>query len=126
MKIYLIGMPGCGKSSLGKKLAQKLNYEFIDMDSYIEKNACMFIDEIFESYGEDYFRALEKNTLDDFLKTKMWSVFNSINIYLNGELVLSGVDVYTVSLNSKYDIYKSYVVITAQENFSELSIYLSF
>lgn len=65
-------------------------------------------------------------TLDDFLKTKMLSVFNDINIYLNGELVLSGVDVYTVSLNSKYDIYKSYVVITTQENFSELSIYLSF
>lgn len=65
-------------------------------------------------------------TLDDFLKTKMLSVFNGINIYLNGELVLSGVDVYTVTLNSKYDIYKSYVVITAQENFSELSIYLSF
>lgn len=65
-------------------------------------------------------------TLDDFLKTKMLSVFSSINIYLNGELVLSGVDVYTVSLNSKYDIYKSYVVITAQENYSELSIYLSF
>lgn len=65
-------------------------------------------------------------TLDDFLKTKMLSVFNGINIYLNGELVLSGVDVYTVSLNSKYDIYKSYVVITAQENFSELSIFLSF
>lgn len=65
-------------------------------------------------------------TLDDFLKTKMLSVFNDINIYLNGELVLSGVDVYTVSLNSKYDIYKSYVVITAQENFSGLSIFLSF
>ena len=65
-------------------------------------------------------------TLDDFLKTKMLSVFNGINIYLNGELVLSGVDVYTVSLNSKYDIYKSYVVITAQENYSELSIFLGF
>lgn len=65
-------------------------------------------------------------TLDDFLKTKMLSVFNDINIYLNGELVLSGVDVYTITLNSKYDIYKSYVVITAQENFSELSIFLSF
>lgn len=65
-------------------------------------------------------------TLDDFLKTKMLSVFNDINIYLNGELVLSGVDVYTITLNSKYDIYKSYVIITAQENFSELSIYLSF
>ena len=67
MRIYLIGMPGCGKSTLGKRLAKKLNYEFIDMDSYIEKSACMFIDEIFDSYGEEYFRALEKNTLDDFL-----------------------------------------------------------
>lgn len=65
-------------------------------------------------------------TLDDFLKTKMLSVFSGINIFLNGELVLSGVDVYTITMNSKYDIYKSYVVITAQENFSELSIYLSF
>lgn len=65
-------------------------------------------------------------TLDDFLKTKMLSVFNGINIYLNGELVLSGVDVYTVSLNSRYGVYKSYVVITAQENYDEISIYLSF
>lgn len=65
-------------------------------------------------------------TLDDFLKTKMLSVFSGINIYLNGELVLSGVDVYTITLNSKYDIYKSYVVITVQENYSEISIYLSF
>ena len=61
MRIYLIGMPGCGKSTLGKRLAKKLNYEFIDMDSYIEKNACMFIDEIFDAFGEEYFRALEKN-----------------------------------------------------------------
>lgn len=65
-------------------------------------------------------------TLDDFLKTKMLSVFNGINIYLNGELVLSGVDVYTITMNSRYDVYKSYVVITAQENYNEISIYLSF
>ena len=67
MKIYLIGMPGCGKSTLGKKLAEKLNIEFIDMDSYIEKKACMFIDEIFEAYGEKYFRELETNTLKEFM-----------------------------------------------------------
>lgn len=68
MRIYLIGMPGCGKSTLGKKLAEKLNYEFIDMDTYIERQACMFIDEIFEAYGEAFFRALETNTLKEFLK----------------------------------------------------------
>jgi len=67
MKIYLIGMPGCGKSTLGKKLAEKLNIEFIDMDSYIEKKACMFIDEIFEAYGESYFRALETKTMEEFM-----------------------------------------------------------
>lgn len=66
MKIYLIGMPGCGKSSLGKKLAQKLNYEFIDMDEYIEKKACMFVDEIFEAYGEEWFREFERNVLKEF------------------------------------------------------------
>lgn len=66
MRLYLIGMPGCGKSTLGKKLAAKLNYEFIDMDTYIEKQACMFIDEIFDAYGEEYFRALETNVLKEF------------------------------------------------------------
>ena len=68
MKIYLIGMPGCGKSTLGKKLAEILGYDYIDMDNYIEQKACMFIDEIFDAYGEDFFRALEANTLNDFLK----------------------------------------------------------
>ena len=66
MRIYLIGMPGCGKSTLGKKLASKLDYKFIDMDEYIECQACMFIDEIFEAYGEEYFRALEGNVLKEF------------------------------------------------------------
>ncbi len=66
MRIYLIGMPGCGKSTLGKVLAKQLNYEFIDMDQYIEKEACMFIDEIFDAYGEEYFRALESNILKEF------------------------------------------------------------
>ncbi len=65
MRIYLIGLPGCGKSTLGKKLANKIGYQFIDMDEYIEKSACMFIDEIFEQYGEPYFRALEQATLDE-------------------------------------------------------------
>ena len=67
MKIYLIGMPGGGKSTLGMKLAEKLNLEFIDMDLYIEKKACMFIDEIFEAYGEAYFRALETKTMEEFM-----------------------------------------------------------
>lgn len=68
MRIYLIGMPGCGKSTLGHRLALELGYTFIDMDQYIEKEACMFVDEIFEAYGEAYFRGLEQNVLKEFLK----------------------------------------------------------
>lgn len=68
MNIYLIGMPCSGKSTLGIKLAKKLNYEFIDMDSYIEKKACMFIDEMFELYGEKYFRDLETSVLEELSK----------------------------------------------------------
>ena len=66
MRLYLIGMPGCGKSTIGKLLSDRIGYQFIDMDNYIEQKACMFIDEIFDLYGEDYFRALEANVLDEF------------------------------------------------------------
>lgn len=64
MRIYLIGMPGCGKSSVGKKLAEKLNYKFYDLDTEIEKEAMMFIPEIFDKFGEEFFRILESKVLD--------------------------------------------------------------
>ncbi len=65
MRIYLIGMPGAGKSTIGRLLASKLNYEFIDLDNYIEQQAMLFVDEIFNLYGEEYFRALESNCLKE-------------------------------------------------------------
>ena len=68
MRIYLIGMMGSGKSTLGKELSKRLGYKFIDMDHYIEEKCCKFIDEIFRDYGEDWFRAFETNTLKEFLE----------------------------------------------------------
>lgn len=65
--IYFIGMPLSGKSTIAKKIAQSLNLTFIDLDSEIEKTAHMFIDDIFNQYGETYFRQLETETL---IKTK--------------------------------------------------------
>ena len=62
-RIYLIGMPGSGKSTVGRLLAKQLNYQFIDLDGMIEKDALMFIDEIFEKYGEAKFRELETESL---------------------------------------------------------------
>lgn len=67
MRIYLIGMPGSGKSSVGKKLANKINYQYIDMDEYIENKLNKKIPLIFSEDGEAYFRLKEKEVLNDFL-----------------------------------------------------------
>ena len=57
--IYLCGFMGCGKTTVGKKLAKMLNKELIDLDAYIVEKEGMNIPEIFEKYGEPYFRAVE-------------------------------------------------------------------
>ena len=65
--IYLVGMPGAGKSTIGKKLAKVLGYVFIDLDARIEAQEKLNISEIFESKGEAYFRKAEHQCL---LKTQ--------------------------------------------------------
>ena len=57
--LILIGMPGCGKSSLGRRLAKKLGMPFLDLDKKIEEMAGKPIPQIFETEGEDAFRLLE-------------------------------------------------------------------
>lgn len=66
--IILIGMPGCGKSTIGAILAKKLNKTFIDADREIEKKAGITIPEIFQNAGEDEFRALESEVLKELGK----------------------------------------------------------
>lgn len=56
--IVLIGMPGCGKSTIGEIIAKDLNYNFCDMDVYIEEIAGKCIPELFEE-SEDIFREWE-------------------------------------------------------------------
>lgn len=60
MRIFLIGYMGSGKTTLGRKLAYNLQYQFIDLDEYIEKYERRKISQIFEEDGEDYFRKLER------------------------------------------------------------------
>ena len=57
--IVLIGMMGSGKSTIGRMLARKLNLNFIDIDSKIEKLENLKIKDIFEKNGEIFFRNLE-------------------------------------------------------------------
>ena len=62
--IILVGMPACGKTTIGAMLADKLpEYIHIDIDSLIEKTQGLSICEIFQKYSEDYFRKLEYDTI---------------------------------------------------------------
>ena len=63
-------MPGAGKSFLGKKLADELNYTFYDLDEVIERAHKMNIPDIFSKYGQEFFRNEESRLLDELLNDK--------------------------------------------------------
>ena len=67
MRIYLTGFMGSGKSTVGRVLAQSLQYEFVDLDTEIERKAGQTIVEIF-SESEEVFRKLETACLQSILK----------------------------------------------------------
>ena len=81
--LVLTGMMGVGKSTVGKGMAKKLSYDFIDIDKLIETNEKATINNIFKNKGEDYFRKIETKTTLQELKRK-----NSI-ISLGGGAFLS-------------------------------------
>jgi shikimate kinase len=76
-RIYLIGFMGSGKSTVGKRLALRLKYSFVDMDKTIEEESGMTIRKIFEKKGEDEFRRIEHKLI---LKT----------VKMNGVVVSTG------------------------------------
>jgi shikimate kinase len=103
LNISLCGMMGSGKSAIGKILANKLDYNFIDVDKMIEIDAGKTIKKIFEEDGEQYFRDLEEKITINILELKETIVSlgggaiinknirgsikkNSYNIYLNVDI----------------------------------------
>ena len=93
--IVLIGMPACGKTTLGKLLAGEFNKEFVDTDIEIEKLTGMTIPEIFEKYGEDYFRNLEAQIISDL------SVKQSLVVATGGGAVLRRENIDALRQNGK-------------------------
>ena len=61
--VVLVGMMGAGKTSVGKRLAAKLGLPFVDADAEIEAGAQLTISEIFERFGETYFREGERKVI---------------------------------------------------------------
>ncbi len=67
MNIVLVGMPGSGKTTVGKEIASYFGKEFVDTDVEIEKNG-MSIPDMIEKYGEDYFRSVEAHEIEKVAK----------------------------------------------------------
>ena len=66
--IVLVGMPGCGKSTLGKKMADESGKKFVDTDNLVEEKAGKSIPDIFKEDGEELFRRLEAEVIADVCK----------------------------------------------------------
>ena len=66
--IAFIGFMGSGKSTISKELANKLNTTLIDVDDYIVEKNQMKITDMFDKYGEDYFRDKETEAIRDISK----------------------------------------------------------
>ena len=76
--MVLTGMMGSGKSIVGKNLALKLKRDFIDSDLEISKASALSINEIFDQFGEEYFRSGEKKIIKKFLLEKNKNLVLSI------------------------------------------------
>lgn len=136
--IVLIGMPGSGKTTIGKEIAKKLNMNFFDMDEMIENKECKSISEIFKN-GEDYFRNLETDCVKNLsekssivistgggiVKRKENMEYfkkNSIIIFINRHpdnivmdvdiqkrpLLQNGIENVYKLYNERFDLYKKY------------------
>lgn len=136
--IVIIGMPGCGKTTIGNMLAKQINRDFIDVDKYIEAKEKKSISNIFEN-GESHFRKIESSAIKD-LSSKELTVIatgggviknytnieelrkNGTIIFINRSVddIVKDIDVSERPLlkdqkeriytlfNERYDIYKKY------------------
>jgi shikimate kinase len=66
--LVLVGLPGSGKSTVGRQLARRLNIPFVDSDHAVEERLGCSIREYFEREGEDRFRDIESEVLDELSK----------------------------------------------------------
>ena len=95
LKICIIGMPGSGKSTIGRILSEKINYKFFDTDKHIEDETKSKINDIFTNKGEAHFRELETKVLINLIK------INKVVISTGGGIILRNKNI----LNKCFNIY---------------------
>ncbi|GLQ11726.1 shikimate kinase [Devosia yakushimensis] len=101
----LVGMMGAGKTTVGRRLAAKLNRLFLDSDEEIEKAAQMSIPEIFEQRGEPEFRAGETRVIARVLKDKDIVLATGGGAFVNAETrTLVNAEAISVWLKAEADI----------------------
>lgn len=83
--IVLVGLMGAGKSSVGRRLAEKLDIPFVDADHEIEVAAGKTIPEIFADHGEDYFREGERRVIMRLLENGRQVLATGGGAYMNSE-----------------------------------------
>lgn len=66
-KLFLVGYMGCGKSTIGRKLARALGYRFVDTDSLVEEREGATVYDIFRYEGEERFRQIEREVLEEVI-----------------------------------------------------------
>ena len=90
--IVLVGLMGTGKSTIGRKLAELLELDFVDADDAIVEAAQMSISEIFEQFGEPYFRDGERRVLARLIEERHGIIATGGGAFVNDEtraLILS-------------------------------------
>jgi len=103
--IVLIGLMGAGKTTIGRRLAKKLNMPFADADTEIEKAAGKTVPEIFEEHGEQYFRDGERRVIDRLLQEQPRVLATGGGAYMNADtrstIALNGISVW---LKADFDL----------------------
>ena len=110
--VYLIGFMGCGKTTVGKKLAASLKWKFIDLDEKIEEKTELTISDIFATLGEEYFREIEAATLREL-------TFNSNCVVAVG----GGTPCFKENMNFMFDTgYTIYLKLTPMQLAGRLKV----
>lgn len=103
--ITLVGMMGAGKSAIGRQLAQRLGLRFVDADTEIESAAGCSIPEIFQQYGEEYFRAGERRVISRIVDDGPYILATGGGAFIDPETRrLLQERTTTVWLNAQFDV----------------------